>query len=169
MEFIQHTLNWTKGEIIEATTFGIAGLLVLIAGVLFWKFGGTINAKALVLPLIITGFLFAAIGTFGVYNNQQRLSKYKASYQENPTEFIKSEKARVEGFDDIFKYSFPAALIFTIGGALIFFFSNGANIRAISLAFIIIGLFVYFIDFFAEERAKNYYKEIVNELKLRES
>jgi hypothetical protein len=164
MSFIEHTVNWSKGEILESTITGIAGFLVLIAGILFWKFGDTANAKALILPLVIVGLLITATGTFGVISNKARIKTFQQEYEKSPTSFVQLEKKRVEGFDNIFKYSYPAAIILVIAGAILFFVFKSPNLKAISLALMIVGLFAYFIDFFAAERADIYYQEILKEI-----
>lgn len=162
MELIEHTINWCKGEILESSITGIAGLLILISGILFWKFGGTAYAKALVLPLVIVGLFITATGSFGVFSNKARINTFQQEYQKDPVSFIQSEKERVEGFDNIFKYSYPAAIILVIAGAILFFLFKSPNIKAISLTLMLLGLMAYFIDFFAAERADIYYKEILN-------
>ena len=62
MEFINYTLNWTKGEIFEATIIAVFGILTLILGIAFWKLGETLNAKALLIPLIVVGLIFTGSG-----------------------------------------------------------------------------------------------------------
>ena len=48
MDFVQHSIDWAKGEIFEATLIAAFGLLTILAGVLFWKLGKSPNAKAVV-------------------------------------------------------------------------------------------------------------------------
>lgn len=162
MDFIQHTLNWVKGEIIEATIMTIFGFLIVLCGFLLWKFGTTPYAKALIIPLVIVGIIPIGAGVSGIISNKKRIRVYKQSYAENPKAFIQAEKERVEGFDDIFKYSYPAAVIFTIGGAILFFLISSPTWKGMSLALITLGLTAYFIDYFASERATIYLKYIEN-------
>ncbi len=53
MDFIQHTINWVNGEILEATITGVFGALIILCSVLFWKFGTTPYGKSLIIPLLI--------------------------------------------------------------------------------------------------------------------
>lgn len=161
MEFIQHTLSWVKGEILEATIMGIVGLIIIIAAFLFWKFGDTPYARALIIPLLITGLIPFVMGISGVYFNKSRIPEFKKQWEQNPAQFVQSEIERVEGFDNIFKYSYPAAIILVVGGAILFFVLKTPNWKAISLAFMLIGIMAYFIDFFAAERADTYYQKIM--------
>lgn len=166
MEFIIHTINWAKGEITEAIISGIIGLLIIIGALLFWKFGNTPNAKAMVIPLIVVGLIPLVASISGVYTNKNRIIEYSKQYDSNPQAFVLSEKERVEGFDNIFKYSYPAAIIMVIGGAILFFVLKSPNWKAISLALMIMGLMAYFIDFFAAERAKNYLEKINDSIEI---
>jgi len=162
MELIQHTINWTKGEIEEALIMGIVGFLFVISALLFWKLGNTPNAKAMVLPLLIVGMIPLVAGVSGVYTNKKRMIEYTKQYHADPAAFIQSEKERVEAFDEIFKYSYPAAIILLIGGAILFFVFKSPNWKAVSLSLMLIGLMAYFIDHFVAERADKYLEEIKN-------
>ena len=164
MEFIQHAINWSKGEITESMINGIVGFILTICGLLFLKLGNTPNAKALVWPLISVGLLLGIAGTYGVYSNKNRMNEFKQQWNEKPKAFVETEKKRVEGFDEIFKYSYPGAIILVITGAVLFFVFKSSTAKAINLALMLIGIAAYFIDFFAAERAQIYYKEIVNEI-----
>ncbi|MCL3779020.1 hypothetical protein EMN47_01335 [Prolixibacteraceae bacterium JC049] len=164
MDFIQHTINWSRGEITEALINGIGGLVLVICGILFLKLGNTPNAKALVWPLIAVGLLLGIAGAYGVYSNKIRINEFEQQWNQNPKTFVEAEKKRVEGFDEIFKYSYPGAIILVIAGAILFFVFKGANGKAISLGLMLVGMAAYFIDFFASERAQIYYKEIIKEI-----
>ncbi|WP_196892439.1 hypothetical protein [Aureivirga marina] len=164
MSFIEHTINWTKGEIFEAMITGFGGILLLIFAFCFWKFGNTPNAKAMIIPLLLIGLLLSSAGGYNIYSNKNRIVEYQNQFKENPEKFIKAEKERVESFDTIFNYTFPFALIATILGAVLFFFFENSTIRAISFASILLGLLTYLIDFFAKERADIYFKAILEYL-----
>ncbi|MCT4588917.1 MAG: hypothetical protein N4A71_13930 [Carboxylicivirga sp.] len=161
MEFIEHTINWAKGEIQEAIIMGIAGLMIIISALLFWKFGNTPYAKAMVLPLLVVGLLPFINSFSGVKSNKTRIVEYTKQYEANPQAFVLSEKERVESFDEIFKYTYPMAIILTIGGAILFFIVGKSPAwKAISLAMITLGLMTYVIDHFAAERADIYLEKI---------
>lgn len=165
MEFIQHTTNWVNGEILEAVITIIIGLLIITSSVLFWKFGTTPYAKSLVIPLLIVGLIPFINGVFSVNTNKNRLLEYRQAWQENEQQFILSEKERVQGFDNIFKYSYPFAIIMVTGGAILFFLLKSPMGKAISLAMMTLGLMAYFIDHFAKERADIYLQHIEKRLK----
>lgn len=76
----------------------------------------------------------------------------------NPEDFVKNEKVRVEDFDNIFKYTYPMAIILVVVGGILFFVLKSANWKAISLAMMTMGLMTYFIDHFSRECADIYYE-----------
>ena len=160
MELIQHTINWAKGEILEAIIMGIFGALIVVCSLLLWKFGTTPNAKTLFIPLLIVGCIPLLSGISGVITNKNRIPEYEAAWQQDKQSFIMAEKERVEGFDAIFKYTYPGSLILVMGGAILFFLLGSPQWKAISLAMMVMGLMAYFIDHFAAERADIYLEHI---------
>jgi hypothetical protein len=165
MEFVQHSINWAKGETTEAIITAIFGLLILICSISFWKFGNTPYGKALIIPLFMVGIIPFVTGISGIISNQKRISIYQQAWQENPQQFIQNEKNRVESFDQIFKYTYPMAIILTIGGAILFFTIDSPTWKGISLAMMTMGLMTYFIDHFAAERASIYLEKINKSIK----
>jgi hypothetical protein len=77
-------------------------------------------------------------------------------------QLVENEKTRVEGFDTIFKVSYPLAAAFILAGVLLFLFLGGPHIKAIGLSLILLGLSLYTIDHFAAERADIYYQHILS-------
>jgi hypothetical protein len=164
MEFIQHTTNWVKGEIFEGTIIGSFGLLTILCSLLFWKFGETPNAKALIIPLVVVGIFFLTIAIGGFVSNNKRLPQYTEAFNKDKTEFVKSEKKRVEDFQYLYKMTI---IISSIGFAIaicFFLFTNSPILKAIGLALIILGLSGLLIDYFSKERADTYYDAIIIEM-----
>lgn len=160
MELIQHTINWIKGEILEAMIMAAFGALIILCSTLLWKFGTTPYSKALIIPLFVVGFIPLFMGFSGAIMNKSRIPVYQEAWQQDKHQFMLAERERVKSFDEIFKYSYPAAIIFTIGGAILFFLVGSPNWKAISLAMMTLGLMAYFIDHFAAERAEIYLEYI---------
>jgi hypothetical protein len=79
MDLIQHTLQWTKGEILEATIVGVFGVTVITCGALFWTLGNTPNGKAMVIPLLVVGLFYTIASVSGVIRNNQRMQQYQAA------------------------------------------------------------------------------------------
>ena len=164
MEFIHHTTNWIKGEMVESITIGCVGLLILLGSLLLWRYGSTPYARALIVPLLVVGIIPFVMGISGAYSNFQSIPFYEQQWEQDKKHFVESEKTRVESFDDIFKYTYPMATILTIGGVIVFFLANSPTAKAISLAMMLLGLMTFFVDHFAAERANIYYQHIQNEM-----
>lgn len=164
MDFIQHTTNWVKGEIFEATIFGSFGLLTILCSLLFWKFGETLNSKAVIIPFAIVGVFFLITAISGVSCNNKRLTQYITAFNKDKAEFVKSEKKRVEDFQYIYKMTIIIASVCFAVAIFFFLFTNNHILRAIGLALIIFGLTGIIIDYFSKVRADMYYKAIITEI-----
>lgn len=160
MEFIEHTLTWIRGERIESIIIAVAGLLIIVSSILLWRFGNTPYAHALIVPLLVVGLIPLFMGVSGAIDNGNSIPFYEQAWQQGQENFILSEKARVESFDEIFKYTYPMAIILTIGGAILFFVLASPTWKAVSLAMMTLGLMTYFVDHFAAERAAIYLEHI---------
>jgi len=161
MEFIDHTLAWCRGEIFEGKMVALFGLTVLIISFLYWKFGSTPFAKAMILPMLVVGVLNFSAGAYLIINNHKRIENYPAKFKSNPIEFITSEKSRVENFSKLYPI-----IAWTMSGVMLigivtFLLIEGANGRAIGLALILFSFSLLFLDHFSTERAQMYYKEIL--------
>ena len=165
MDFIQHTTHWIKGEIFEATIFGSFGLLTIICSLLLWKFGETPNSKALIVPLIVVALFFVGTAISGISSNKRKLPQYTAAYNHNKLAFVKTEKARVEGFQYLYTMTIIIASVCFAVAICFFLFTNNHVLKAVGLALIIFGLTGLIIDYFSKERADTYYQEITNEIK----
>ena len=164
MDFYQNTQDWLKGELFEGTILLISGIILLIISLILWKFGSTPNAKALIIPIMVVGLLFIlGVGGFMV-SNQKRISNFEKSYQENPKEFIESEKKRVEEFQILYKYSVGFAAISFLLTIIAFGFVENRIFQSICIALMIISVSLIIIDHFSKERAKIYYQHILTEI-----
>jgi len=164
MEFIQHTINWIRGEILESVVFGVFGFVTLIISIVFWRFGKTQNAKGMIIPLLVIGLFYFIAGAVNIYRNQQRIPQYQKEYQKNPIEFIESEKNRTEGFMNIYIYTYVIGTVMILSGLILFLFIGGSNPKGIGLSLILMGLSLLCIDYFSKERAISYYNEIVQSI-----
>ncbi len=165
MDFINFTNNWVKGEIFEAIIIAIFGLTLFIAGIAFWLFGTTSNAKSVILPLVVVGAIFIGSGVWMYISNQKRLVEYSKSFQENPREFVIKEKERVEGFMYMYPTTKAIATICFIVTLLAFWFTKSSLFHGIAIGLTIFGLGGLVIDYFSEERAMRYYSIIQEEQK----
>ena len=165
MDLLQHTSNWYKGEIFEATIVGIFGICLIAVSIVFWKFGKTPNAQAMVIPLVIVGLLLALTGVFMVASNSKTLNSITISNIENQQEFAQTEKQRVEDFQSLYTYTKIGSAIFFAIAIILFFVTDNRHWQAIAIALIITGVSGLAIDYFSKERADVYYHELLKSLK----
>lgn len=163
MNLIKHTLQWCKGEIFEGKMIFLFGILLLLITLSFWKFGFTINAKALVIPVLLLSILHIGTGVVMVYSNSTKQEKFVAQYKENPENFKQKEIKRTNGF---VKY-YPLTRYFSIGliliGFLLFLLLYNPVWKSIGLCVMVVGFSVIVIDYFSEERAFTYQNALLHE------
>ena len=164
MDFIQHTIEWCRGEIFEGRLILLFGIVTIIIAFLFWKAGTTPGARAMLWPLLIVGLLYSMTGAGMMYNNNQRIINYTKAYENNPVQFLESEKERTDTFISWYpktRYIFAGIAIL---GILFNIFWAAPLGRAIGLCLILMTLATYVVDHFSEERADKYHIEIMKEL-----
>lgn len=164
MKFIEYSIQWAKGEIFEGWCVTLFGISIIICTTALYKYGTTTNAKALVVPLAVVGLLFGLLGSYMLYSNNQRIPKMEVDYQGNATNFIESEKKRVEDFQVLYPISLAISAACFLITLLAFIFSKNATFQAIGIALSVVGFSLIIIDFFSKERAHIYYEHILNHL-----
>jgi len=163
MDFIQHSLNWTKGEIFERTLITVFAVVILVASFLFWKFGLTPYAKALVIPALLVGIVLLGSGISLITSNNKRQVEFQKAFEEDSSAFVQSEKKRVEDFQYLYTITKVMATLFFLFAVISFWFLESPRIQAIALALAFFGFAGLLIDYFSQERADIYYAEILNE------
>ncbi len=161
MNFINHTLEWYKGEAFESLITSVFGSLLIVLAIYCWRMGTTQGAQALVLPLLLVGLLIGVSGTYNYFSHQKAIHTIEHIQTEKIKSFIQSEKERVKGFHSLYTFTKYLALILFTLAMIIFFFVENRSWQAIAIAFIILGLSGLVIDYFSEERANHYYNIIL--------
>lgn len=164
MNLIDYTTNWIKGELFEAKLIVAFGIITITAGFLFWKIGTTPNAKALFIPLLVVGAIYAAIGGGMLYSNPKRMIELPQKYEQNKVEFAKSEKKRVDDFQYGYKVSKIVATIFFALTLIVFCTTKDPTWMGIGIALTYFALAGLVVDYFSQERADVYYAEILKEI-----
>lgn len=165
MSFLEHTINWTKGEILEGTIIIFFGLLLIASGALFWKFGTTVGAKSVVIPLLLTGAIAAISGTGMLWSNNNRLIEFEQRYHEDAAQFIVAEKHRVEQFLPWYPQIKAGITILLAIAMTIMWISDKPLFHGIALGMILLGFSLLVVDYFSKERADTYYAYILEEVK----
>ena len=161
MDFFTHTTAWIKGEILEALLITAFGLVTIAGGFLFWKLGSVPAAKALLLPLIVTGLIYSAIGISMYISNQKRLTEYEQNYKLDSLSFIKAEKQRVENFQYMYVISKVVATVFFAVTLLLFWFTKNPGLHALGIGLTLFAFTGLVVDYFSQERAEIYYQAIL--------
>lgn len=157
---VQNTLNWYNGEIFEAKFILGFGIVLIVISLLFYYLGNTPSAKALLLPITITGLIFAGIGGSMAYSNSNKKEKIQSTYDSNPSEFHQSEIKRVEDFQYLYPMSIGISLVsFLVALGLLYFVKN-IQWQAVAIALILFGTAFAVIDYFSKERASIYYNQL---------
>jgi hypothetical protein len=165
MTFFQHTERWFRGEAFEAGMLVIFGALLVVLALYFWKFGHAPTARALVIPFLVVGLFWGIAAGIGIVRNTARLEQYRAEHDKDPTEFVQSEKKRVEGFFGWYRPLLIGWSALIIVGLSLFNLWGGNLGRAIGLAVILFGVAGLMVDHTSEHNARGYLDEINTALK----
>jgi hypothetical protein len=160
MTFFKHTEDWFKGEAFEAGMLMTFGILLVILALYFWKFGHTATARVLVIPFLVVGLFWGIAAGIGTYRNTRRIEEYRAEHEKAPTEFVQSEKERVEGFLGWYHPLLIGWSTLIIAGLALFNFWGGNLGRAVGLAVIFFGVAGLMVDHTSEHNARAYLAEI---------
>lgn len=161
MNFYNYTSSWLKGELFESKMIIAFGVATIIASLLFFKIGTTPNARALFIPLLLTGIIYAAIGGNMLYSNTKRMQEMPIQFQQNNTTFANVERQRVEAFQYQYKISKAVATICLLATLFIFWYTKNSTWQGIAIGLSYFALAGLVVDYFSEERATIYYQEIL--------
>ena len=160
MEQIDYTNKWVMGEIYEDLAMVVGGLIVLVLAILAWRLGTSESARAIIWPLLIVAFIFIGGGAAMAYNNHTRKAQYAQQYQENPQQFLDSEKARVDDFMKIYPQTIIVSAVLMVVAICLFAFCTRPWLRATGLTLILVALAALAIDYFSKERGVTYQQEL---------
>lgn len=161
MDLLEYSIEWCKGEIFEAKLILTFGIGVMVAGLLFYTLGGTRSAKAMLLPLLVVGLIFSAIGGGMLYSNPKRIIEFEQAFQEDPAAFAQAENLRTDEFISWYPKTRIIMAVLGIIGILTFMFWSAPLGRAIGFSLILIALGTFVVDHFSEERAGKYKAHIL--------
>jgi len=164
MNFFDVTSIWIKGEIFEARLIFIFGMSVIILGIASWKFGTTPNAKALVIPLLIIGAVYTALGSGMYFSNHKRMPSYQQVFNRDKQAFVQAEKKRVEQFQYMYVVSKVVATVFFLATLLIFWLSRNQTMQGWGIGLAVFAIAGLLVDYFSQERAGIYYHAILKAL-----
>jgi len=164
MNFIQHTVAWCQGEILEGKIIVIYALILIILSIFILPMTHISNSKFLIIPLLFSAFVFLIVGGLLIFKNPMRMKAYQHSFLENPIEFIKSEKKRTDEFMSWYpKTAWVLIIVFTVALFTLIFIGS-SSIRYFCLVILLFCLSGWVIDHFSKARAQIYLNHIHKEI-----
>lgn len=164
MNFIQHTITWCQGEILEGKVIVIYALTLIISSIFILPMTHISNSKFLIIPLLLSALIFLMVGGSLIFKNPQRMKVYQQSFLENPIEFIKSEKKRTDEFMSWYpKTAWVLIIVFTVALFMLIFIGS-SSIRYFCLVILLFCLSGLVIDYFSKARAEIYSNYIHKEI-----
>ena len=163
------TLNWVRGEQIEGIVVACTALIILLAGILLPRLVATPAAKALMIPLIVVGVLYAAVGASIHYSATKEKKVLTEQYESTDQQaFVQSEIARVQTFQASYNTSRIITSMLFVVGLLLFWFSNygtlnaywlshNTTLQAVGIACALFATVGILVDYFSMHRARFYY------------
>jgi predicted DNA repair protein MutK len=166
---LSDTLHWVRGEQIEGIVVACSAVVILLVGIFLPRIVSSPAAKALMIPLIVVGGIYLAVGAsigLSATNEGKALTeKYQDSEQHG---FVQDEIQRVQGFQSSYNTSRIITSLMLVAGLLLFWFSNVKTLNAfwlshnitlqgIGIACVLFGLVGICVDYFSMHRAKAYY------------
>lgn len=164
MTFLEHTLNWVKGELFEAGMLALWGTVLVVVAAYFWKFGHTPTAKALISPFLVVGLFWGIAGGISLSVNTHRIDTYSLEFQKEPRAFVNQERKRVDDFIWVYRYLLIGWSVMIVAGLLIFMVWGGNHGRAFGLGLILFGISGLLVDHTSEYNAYVYDAKINKEL-----
>lgn len=159
-EFIQHTIDWYKGENIEGGMVLIWGMFLLIMSLYFYITDKFDSTHQLIIPLLIAGLIWFSAAGFGLIANKNRVKNAKIECSQNIEKFVENEKIRVENYLPTYKYLLIGWSIAILLGLALFNFTHNSLARAIGLTLILFSIMGLIVDLTSEQNATAYFKHI---------
>jgi len=161
MEILKISIEWAKAEVFSSIFFILFAILFLSASIGFWQLGKTEIAKAFIVPTLVTGVLLLTVGLGIYFANKSRITSFATAYQNNPTEFVKSEITRTEKSMGEYKtIVFKIIPFIIVAAALLIVLIDKPIWRAISITIIAMMVVILLVDSDANSRIEAYHKQL---------
>lgn len=164
MSFIEHTIAWCQGEILEGKIIVIYALTLMILSIFILPMTHLSNSKFLIIPLLLSALIFLMVGGSLIFKNPQRIKVYQQSFLENPIEFIKSEKKRTDEFMRWYPKTAWALIIISALALFTWIFVESVSIHYLCFVILLFCFSGLVIDYFSKARAQVYLDHIHKEI-----
>lgn len=161
MEIIKMSTDWARAEIFSAKVVWMFSITTIVSAVGFYYLGKTAMAKAFVIPLAITGFLIAIIGT-GLYAaNKPRVTQFEESCKSDSAAFIQKEIERTSKSNGDFVLVFKVLPILMIVGAAMLLLGKSPYWQTSGLSLVLLAAFLMAVDSNTAARNEAYRQELL--------
>ncbi|EOR11038.1 hypothetical protein XA39_15550 [Acinetobacter tandoii] len=75
MSFIEHTIAWCQGEILEGKIIVIYALTLMILSIFILPMTHLSNSKFLIIPLLLSALIFLMVGGSLIFRKSYRVYK----------------------------------------------------------------------------------------------
>jgi len=164
MIFIEHTLTWCRGEILEGKIVLAYAFGLIVMSFLIWKFSSITSQKVLFIPLLISAVFYLGIGSTLWISNAKQVEKYQVDYKKDPVAFVQNEKIRTDKFINRYPKTAWSFIIISILALFFYVLSDKSYIQALSLGILLFCFSGLVVDYFSKERAAIYSENIKKEL-----
>lgn len=164
MNFIKHTIDWCRGEIIEGKIIVIYALTLIISSIFILPMAHISNSKFLIIPLLLSALIFLIVGGSLIFKNPQRMKVYQKAFLENSIEFIKSEKNRTDEFMSWYPKTAWGLIIISALALFTWIFVESVSIHYLCFVILLFCFSGLVIDYFSKARAQIYLDHIHKEI-----
>jgi hypothetical protein len=163
MEILKTATDWAKDEVFSSMFFILFGMMFALASIGFWKLGRTEVAKAFITPTIVVSILLLAVGLGIFFTNKSRVTSFKTAYNNDSSDFIKSEIIRTEKSMGEYKtIVFKIIPIIIVAAALLIIFVDKPIWRASCISTIALMVVILSVDINANARIEAYHQELLS-------
>lgn len=164
MNILNAATNWAKAEVLSSKFFIVFGIAFLLFSLAFWQMGTTPLSSAYILPTAIAGVLVLAVGIGIFVANKTRVTSFVTAYNDNPSEFIRSEIVRTEkSLKEYKNIVFIIIPIIVIIAALLIYYMEHALWRASCITIVAMMMVIILVDSMANARLESYHSQLKQE------
>ncbi len=161
MTFLDHSVEWLRGEAFEMALLAGVGSLIMIMAAGLWRLAPTPLGQALPIPLAAVALLFLVAGLAGSSGTSARVAAFTDAFEADPLAFVEAERARVDAFQALYTYTMIGAAVCFAAALAIFALSEHPVHRAVAVTLAFVGVSGLVVDMFSKERS-NRYSDAIN-------
>jgi hypothetical protein len=155
MDFIHHTIQWVKGEVLQGRIMLGIGILSIVGFLYFANFQQSFY-KGMILPFVLLLLVLLGYGGFQVFMRPKHIEKVQQEIQINPENAHKIEFEKAQKDDKAYARLKPIWAVLFIVSLVLFFVLKNEFGKGMSFGFVIWFLVAFIFDSFLHHRLKIY-------------